>query len=210
MWNIWSRRADAAGEEERLSTSSDVQVPLAMSPDGRWIVYVEGAGPATGNLFRKPADPSGPVQPLFSGRTWGYAAGFSPDGRWLAYESTDTGRTEIYARPFPEGDQRVQISTGGGEMPVWSRSGEVFYHSGGSVYAVAVTPRAGSLEVSKPTRLFQTAAEAQLVPVFDVTPDGQRFFMLRARGRPHVSLIFNWPRDLAQLAAADGAGGEAR
>ena len=26
----------------------------------------------------------------------------SPDGRWLAYEANDSGRFEIYVRPFPD------------------------------------------------------------------------------------------------------------
>jgi len=204
-WNLWSRRADAAGDEERLSTSDEVQVALALSPSGRSLVYMEGSGPK-GNLFRMPLDASVPAAPLFPSRVWGLAASFSPDGRWLAYDSVESGRSEVYVRPFPEGNERFQLSTGGGDTPVWSKSGEVFYHEGGGIYSVSVTSRVRALVISKPTLLFRTGGKTGLVPAFDVTPDGQRFLMLRSRGGEHVSLILNWPSDIARLEAGASAG----
>ena len=198
-WNLWSRRADAAGDEQRLTTSDEVQIPLALSPDGSSLIFSEGSGP-TGNLFRMPSDGSAAARPLFASRTWGLGASFSPDVRWLAYESLESGRMEVYARPFPDGDQRIQVSTSGGEMPVWSKSNEIFYVAGGGISAVSVTLRGGSLAVSKPVVLFPTGGDTHLVPVFDATPDGQHFLMLRSRGRQHIALIFNWPSDLARIA----------
>jgi hypothetical protein len=58
--------------------------------------------------------------------------------------------------------------------------------------------------VSKPALLFRTGGDTQLASAFDVTPDGQHFLMLRSRGREHVSLILNWPRELARIEAKDG------
>ena len=53
------------------------------------------------------------------------------DGRWLAYEANDSGRFEIYVRPFPDVDSgHWQVSTGGGTRPLWARSGqELFFVS---------------------------------------------------------------------------------
>ena len=104
-------------------------------------------------------------------------------------------------RPYPGGDQRVQVSTGGGESPVWSKHNEIFSLADGTVSAVSVASRGGSLTVSKPSVLFRTGGDTHLVAAFDATSDGQHFFMLRARGSRHVSLVFNWPADLARLAA---------
>ena len=59
---------------------------------------------------------------------------FSPDGRWIAYASNESGRYEVYVRPFPggapSGSGKWQISTGGGFHPIWSRDGrELFYET---------------------------------------------------------------------------------
>ena len=55
----------------------------------------------------------------------------SPDGRWLAYSSDESGRQEIYVRPFPNtGDAKWQVSTNGGYFPMWAHSGgELFYRT---------------------------------------------------------------------------------
>jgi serine/threonine-protein kinase len=196
--NLWTRRADAAGEEERLSTSDEIQVPVAVSPDGRWLVYEEGWTADRGGYRKVPLDGSGPPQPLFPGRVWGAGASFSPDGRWLAYASIESGRAEVYVRPFPTGEERFQLSTGGGNWPVWAGGGEVFYESGGMVYGVAVAPRGDSLTVGKPVPLFQIGSDTRLAPYFDAMPDGQSFLALRSSGRQHVSLILGWPSELAR------------
>ena len=78
----------------------------------------------------------------------------SPDGRWLAYESNETGRNEIYVRPFPNVDAgKRQVSTNGGTQPLWARNGqELFYESG------CVDARAGgdgsTFEAGAPRKLL--------------------------------------------------------
>jgi WD40 repeat protein len=197
-WNLWSRRADGGGEEERWSTSDEVQLPNALTPDGTTLLYSEGSGPQ-GTFRRMPAVAGGRATQLFANRVWGLAASVSPDGRYVAHESPESGRSEIYVQPYPEGDERFQVSTEGGESPVWTRSGEIVYLSGASVMSVSVGSRAGSRAFSKPVVLFGTGGDGGLAPVFDVAPDGRSLYMLRARGRQRVSLVFNWPRDLARV-----------
>jgi serine/threonine-protein kinase len=201
-WNLSMRRADAAGEQERLATSDDVQESLAVSPDGQWLVYLEGAG-ARANLFKRPLDDSGDAGPVFPSRIQSYGASFSPDGRWLAYEETESGSNQIYVRPFPDGEGRWRVSTSGGQAPVWHENGEIFYWGSDAIHAVTVTARGDSLEVSKPTLLFRTGGETRLTPAFDVMPDGQHFLMLRSSGQHQISLILNWPQELARLAAEE-------
>ena len=197
-WNLWSRRADGGGEEERWSTSDEVQLPSALTPDGTTLLYSEGSGPQ-GTFRRMPAVAGGRATQLFANRVWGLAASVSPDGRYVAHESPESGRSEIYVQPYPQGDERFQVSTEGGESPVWTRSGEILYLSGASVMSVSVASRAGSLAFSKPVLLFGTGGDGGLAPVFDVAPDARSLYMLRARGRQRVALVFNWPRDLARV-----------
>ena len=196
-WNLWSRRADGAGDEQRLATSDEVQIPMALSRDGSTLAFSEGSGP-TGSNLQMATDGSGSRRPLFSSRTWGTNASFSPDGRWLAYESVEAGRMEVFVRPFPDGDQRIQVSTNGGEQPKWSKSNEIFYIANGGILSASATERGGSLSVSKPIVLLPITGDTHLVSAFDVTPDGQRFLMLRSRGSQQLALIFNWPSDLAR------------
>ena len=87
------------------------------------------------------------------------AAGeISPDGRWLAYHSNESGRNEVYVRPFPNVDGgRWQISTGGGTRPLWARSGrELFYlDDNGLLTSVAVQTTPG-FNAANPTRVLNT------------------------------------------------------
>ena len=61
-------------------------------------------------------------------------AAFSPDGQWVAYQSNESGRPEIYVRPFvPPGATATaapqsQISTAGGIMPAWRSDGKELYY----------------------------------------------------------------------------------
>ena len=206
-WNLSARRADAAGGEERLSTSVETQMPLAVSPDGQWLVYSEAFG-----YFKRPLDGSSAGVPLIDGgiyvpalQSFSAAASFSPDGRWLAYASAESDRLEIYARPFPAGDKLFQISSRGGSAPVWRGNGEIFYREDRSLIAVTVSASGGDIEVSKPTVLFEMDRDTT---AFDVTPDGQHFFMLRPRARERVSLIFNWPEEMARITEVVAGGNE--
>ena len=105
---------------------------------------------------------------------------FSPDGRFLAYRSDESGRDEIYVRPFPEGGGRIAVSSNGGTQPRWSRDGkEIFYVEGTTLVAVAVSTRP-SFSVGSVTRLFEhRALLTSLWPFarYDVSGDGQRFVL---------------------------------
>ena len=63
---------------------------------------------------------------------------FSPDGRWIAYQSYESGRNEVFVRPFPGPGGKWQISTTGGSQPAWSQKRhELFYVAVGNRIMVA-------------------------------------------------------------------------
>ena len=106
------------------------------------------------------------------------AAAFSPDGRWLAFESNESGRLEIYVRPFPASDTgvKVQVSNNGGTWPIWSSKGrEILYRSGDQAMAVAYTATADSFSADKPRVVMTTPGTS---PGFDVAPDGRLLVMI--------------------------------
>jgi Tol biopolymer transport system component len=80
---------------------------------------------------------------------------FSHDGRSVAYTSNESGRSEVYVQPYPAMDARVQVSTDGGNEPVWSHSGrELFFRQGKKLMAadVMAAPR---FSAGRPRVLFE-------------------------------------------------------
>jgi eukaryotic-like serine/threonine-protein kinase len=109
---------------------------------------------------------------------------FSPDGKWVTYDSQESSRSEIYAARYPTGEGKIQISTKGGDWPIWSANGkEIFFvEAGGHLAAAEVRETSTALEVSSVKTLFelhQRSAGNQYS--YDATPDGKRFLVI---GRP--------------------------
>ena len=138
------------------------------------------------------------------------AGQFSPDGRWVAYQSNESGRLEIYIRPFaaaaasgaganPAAGQ-WQVSTAGGMFPKWRSDGRELYYIGpnGAMMAAPVAATATTIEPGAPaalfpTRIFGGGLERALGSQYDVTRDG-RFLIntvLDDASSP-ITLIQNW------------------
>ena len=121
----------------------------------------------------------------------------SPDGRWLAYAANESGRNEVYVRPYPGPGGRWQVSLDGGTEPIWSpRGGEIFYRNGDAMMTAAVRTQPG-FEVTGRTKLFtgQYGTAAFRDHNYSVTPDGSTFAMLQGIvGGPEQALVvtLNW------------------
>jgi len=141
-------------------------------------------------------EPGGDAKPLFEapGRQWN--ARLSPDGRWIAFSSSESGSTEVWLSRFPQLDRRIQVSSGGGNYPLWRGDGrELFYVSSSlEIMSVDVSPSAEP-PVSRARRLFHTRlpfVPMETVYRCAVTRDGERFLCLEpiAESLPVVSLSF--------------------
>jgi serine/threonine-protein kinase len=139
----------------------------------------------------------------------------SPDGRWLAYQSDESGRYEVYLRPFPNVQASKQsVSTGGGTRPLWRQDGrELFYHvEPATIMAVPVTPGANltlgrrAVVVKGPYASPRTAGRH-----YDVSPDGKRFLLLKdvetsGSTRPpplmEIRIVQHWVNELERLVPA--------
>ena len=131
----------------------------------------------------------------------------SPDDRWLAYESNESGKVQIFVRPFPKVTEgRVQISTDGGTRPLWARNGqELFYFDAkGNLMVVPVHPGT-AFSARLPSKLFDPKYFSGSLGVsgrtYDVSPDGQRFLMIKdepdmAGRQPQMVVVLNWREDL--------------
>ena len=94
-----SNEADGSGREQLLLQSADIKRPNAWSPDGRFILY--NSTQNNGDLMILPLFGDNKPYPFLSTSFTEQQGVFSPDGKWVAYQSNESGRNEIYVRPFP-------------------------------------------------------------------------------------------------------------
>jgi serine/threonine-protein kinase len=146
----------------------------------------------------------GQPRPLVATPAHELSARLSADGRWLAYQSDESGRPEIYIRPFPNVDDgKWLVSRGGGVSPVWAPSGrELYYLNGSAMMAVPIRPAAGAaLELGLPAPLFDGPFFAGTFN-FDVSPDGTSFIMIESdpsARHTQVEVVLNWAEDIRRL-----------
>ena len=182
---LFWRPADGTGRDERLLARAKDLVDLlgdGWSPDGRQLLFTKvppSIQCAIGQIaIERPSD----ANVLLKSEFCNSFAAVSPDGRWMAYQSTVSGRSEIYVERYPALGNRQKISTGGGSRPLWSRDGrELFFGSleGRQMLAVPVQPGT-TLVAGRPQVLFDAmAVGAASSRPYDIAPDG-RFFIIRS------------------------------
>ena len=210
--NLYRKRADGSGEEERLTTSDDPMWPNAWSADGRTIA-ISAMGP-NGNFdvtMLSLADKK--VEPVVNSNFREADPAISPDSRWVAYSSNESGRLEVYVRPYPSGAGRWQVSDNGGAFPRWAGNGrELFYRVDDGLMSASIEGMGDSLRTGKPTRLFTGAFRGGATGIaiggntfadYDVSADGQRFVMFPASdddatSRGIVTLVTPWFDELTR------------
>ncbi len=202
--SIFWQLADGTGGLERLTSSEYLQAPHSWSPDGQLLAFIEGS-PTTGVDIWVLRLSDRKAQPFLRTQFTEGGPRFSPDGRWLVYVSDESGRYEIYVQPYPGPGGKWQISTEGGTEPVWNRNGrELFYRSGNKMMAVDIATQPG-FTAGKPRMLFrgQYVPTVTTLPNYDVSPDGQRFLMLKSTesseaAPTQINVVQNWFEELKQ------------
>jgi eukaryotic-like serine/threonine-protein kinase len=217
--NVYVQSADGTGPVERLTTNERAQFATAVTPDGsRVILFSPNAASGVGSLaaadiFTAPLDARGqrPV-PLLQSPAQKLAAEMSPDGRWLAYQSDESGRREVFVRPFPHVESgRWQVSTEGGTRPAWSRKGDELFYLDGNDQLTAVRFQASDTTFipGKPARVLNgkyvagSTTRGYDLRSYDVSADGQRFLMLKETAGastsaplPTMIVVVNWIEEL--------------
>jgi Tol biopolymer transport system component len=179
-------RADGSGSDEPILHATRATWELQQTRDSNLMVVRLGV-PPTRDIYlfdRRKGTGDSAISPLIADdRYEENAVALSPDGRWLAYASNESGRYEVYVRPFPDVNAgRWQISAQGGQEPRWAHSGrELFYRRGDQkLVSVAVTP-APTFVPGEQRALFDVAAYQSNTAYsnYDVAPDDQHFIFLR-------------------------------
>ncbi|NNF13393.1 MAG: protein kinase [Gemmatimonadetes bacterium] len=213
--DVWSKAADGTGEPRRLLDFEESVATVEWSPDFQsMLIRTVGPRSVEANrdiyLFRPGVD-SVPT-PLLADE--GYDEMYpdiSPDGRWIAYQTTETDRSEIYVRPFPDvRGGRWQVSVNGGRQPRWANSGREIFFQGPNLEMMVVNVDASSgFRASEPRELFQSEPGWIWGDIsglrFEVSADDQSFLIAReaprpggeeAEGEPTAVLVNNFHQEL--------------
>ena len=162
-----------------LATRPGAQFPSDWLRDGTTLIVTE-EGPRRGDILVQPADGS-EARPYAATSADETAARVSSDGRWIAYTSDESGQPEVYLDSYPRPRQRVMISQGGGVHPVWRGDGrELYYWRNDAIVAVRLGALGSTAHVvGAETVLFRAPYQGGLNTMYDVSPDGERFVIVR-------------------------------
>ena len=184
--NLFWHAADGSGADERLTTSARGQYPNSVTPDGTHVLSHEVSAKTSNDVVQialDAASPQRPSEPLVQTAFTELDAQVSPDGRYLAYQSNESGRPEIYVRPYPKvSDGRWQVSHAGGTRPAWARNGrELFYIDAATLLTSVPVQMAGpTFTAGNPSQVLGTKYATPVnVRNYDVAADGQRFVMIK-------------------------------
>jgi eukaryotic-like serine/threonine-protein kinase len=212
-FEFYLRSASGAGEPEPIFASALPKFPSSWSADGRYLLYFTFS-PATGaDLAVLPMNGNRKPSVLLATSNFEVWPRFSPDGRWVAYTSNESGRAQVYVRPFIEsgpgggapglGSGRWQVSTAGGIMPNWRRDGRELFFLGpaGEMMASTIEVNGATLTSGTPVKLFDTrvlgrGSDDATGRQYDVSSDG-RFLIneVPEAQASAITLIQNWNPD---------------
>ena len=200
------KAADGSSAGELLYVNGSDKHPQSVSPDGKFLLFVETQTETLEDIWLFPLEGERKAEPFLRTPFEETKARFSPDGRWVAYQSNESGRFEIYIRAFTGKNIRIQVSTDGGDSPVWSRDGrEIYFRRGQEIVAVSVRS-GGSLRVGFPRVLFEgDFFVGNHHPMYDVAADG-RFLMIRTPDEElprQIHIVLNWFEELRRLAPSN-------
>jgi serine/threonine-protein kinase len=130
---------------------------------------------------------------------------FSPDGKWLAYASDESGRFDVYVRPFPGPGPARNISVNGGVYPAWSSNGHelLFTELRGTAFGniMVVDYRvSGDAFVAARPRVWSNGPYRRVgaMPIWALHPDGKRIAMFPPEaaaenaGGPRFGFLLNF------------------
>ena len=202
---VLRKPADGTGVMDTVLRLARGLTEVVLTPDSTTFL-VRLTAPGSRDIVRAQRGRDTAVPLVASPTCQEFGPALSPDAKWLAYASNESGRYEVYVRPYPDVNAgRWQVSQAGGLTPVWSRNGrELFYLDGaGMLVSAAVLPGA-TFTLGAQAALFNTSGYASnaISLYYDVSPDGQRFLMLRPpvtaaiSGKVELVQITNWAAEV--------------
>ena len=176
--------------------------PSGFSHDGRNLVFMKGSSSAGLDIFQVPLAGHHEPTPFLATEFSESQGTLSHDDRWIAYTSDESGRREVYVRPYPTGDGKWQISVDGGSEPRWRADGrELFFLSPDGHLMAAEIPENAAFDKVRPVPLFATHARRHILRNdYGVSADGSRFLVnnvLPGEARTRIVVVLNWQKTQA-------------
>ena len=200
--------ADGTGVAERLTEGPGIKVPTAVSPDGTRLFFVTPSVPPY-DIGVVTLSPEHRIESLLKSPFSEQDPELSPDGRWLTYWSNESGRDEVFVRPFPNVDDgKWQVSTTGGSAPLWSRDGKWMYYwvgaqgaAQGRVMRVAVQRVQSGFSSGPPDLVAEGPyLHPQTGRPYEVARDGRILVIKDANVAPstpnQLVVVLNWFEEL--------------
>lgn len=172
---------------------------LSLAPDGNSALFAERNAQNNYDIWTVSFTQGTKSHPFLATPDNEFSPRISPDGRYVAYQSDESGRYEVYVRPYPSGSARWTISTNGGTTPRWNGTGtELFYLEGMNLMAVPVRVYP-DFAPGIPQKLFSGQdVDSKMIKfddsLYDAAPDGSRFVVVRSSqtGTPEIVAQQNW------------------
>ncbi len=208
--DLFARQADGLGESRRIIESSARESEHAVSPDGNVVIYQVAAAPGVGFDLRyvQSSDEGQTDRAYLETEFNEIQPSFSPDGRYVVYSSSESGRGEIYARRFPEGDGLVQVSSEGGGQPSWGPAGHVIDWVADDTLMVARVDRDAGLTVNDVRPVFRhSTLRSNQCCNYAVAADGRILTIDEVdaaetspqESRPAIHITENWFEEFREL-----------
>jgi Tol biopolymer transport system component len=209
-FNLYQKLTSGAKDEELLMKSPEDKYPTSWSRDGRFLLYTAVDPKTREAIWVLPLEGDRKPFPLLRAEFNEEGGQFSPDGRWIAYSSQESGREEVYVRPFSPGPPAAQsqggkwqVSASGGYQPRWSGNGKELYYCAldGKLMAVKATTDPAFL-AEAPKVVFQGLSQGSISTLYswwDLTQDSKRFLFLAPPAQTAsapVTVVLNWEAGL--------------
>jgi eukaryotic-like serine/threonine-protein kinase len=213
---LYWKAADGTGSDEALGSVKGKMyfTPSSWSADGKTLVAYgrDVALDASHDIGVMSMDGDHQWKPLLDEKYNEVNAEISPDGRWMAYGSNESGRNEVYVRPFPGANTgKWPVSMKGGFCPLWSPDGRTLYYRADDAVMAVPVETLPAFKPGKPEILFRGTyvgpygGDAHL---WDISPDGKRFLMMKAvqstekapavEPPRRINIVLNWTEELKQ------------
>ena len=204
--SLWWQTIDGSSPAERI-TPRELKMPVlegVLTPDGKTLVFRVDTPNRMRDILSVSMSGDKTVTTVLATDADELSPRISPDGRWMAYVSAESGRDEVYIRPFPVTGGRTLVSLNGGREPLWSRDGRTIFYSSGRTYLAAAITLSGSPSVARrDTVAIGSYASWRFHPLYDVAPDGKRLLVLEPSQKDiPATVILNWGNAFAARVGA--------